>query len=308
MIGVLLVNMGYPSSQKELKHFLFKMFCDSAILPFPKLFRIFLAFIISNARYKKSWKKYELIGGSPLKESMNLINDSLSKVLGSEYTVYSAYSYSLPNIKNGLDYFYKKEIKEIKVIPMYPQSSFSTTGSIKKDIENFKKRYKDIHLTVIENYFENKNFINFWTFLINEIIKKNNFKNPILLFSAHAIPQYQIEKGDTYVHEVNKTALNIATEIGLRYKISFQSKIGKIKWIEPDTKFVLNELKNEGCNEILIVPISFINENLETLFDLDLEIIPYGKNILNIKNLCRVDIPKNHSLLIDTFKNLIIKN
>jgi len=308
MTGILLVNIGSPSSQKEMKHFLFKMFCDSAILPFPKLFRIFLAFIISNARYRKSWKKYELIGGSPLKEFMNLINDSLSKELGSEYTVFSAYSYSLPNIKNGLDYFYKIEIKKIKVIPMYPQSSFSTTGSIKKEIEKFGKRYKDIHISVVENFFENKNFIKLWVYLIKETIEKNNFKNPILLFSAHAIPQYQVEKGDTYVNEVNKTALNIATEIGLRYEISFQSKIGKVKWIEPDTKFVLNELKNEGCDEILIVPISFINENLETLFDLDIEIIPYGKNVLNIKNICRVDIPKTHSLLIDTFKNIITEN
>ena len=308
MTGILLVNMGSPSSQKEMKHFLFNMFCDSAILPFPKFFRLFLAFIISNARHKKSWKKYELIGGSPLKDSMNLINDSLSKELGTEYTVYSSYSYSSPNIKNALEYFYKKQIKDVKVIPMYPQSSFSTTGSIKNNIKRYQKSFKNINISIVNSFFGNKYFIKLWVLLINEAIEKNNLNNPILLFSTHAIPQYQVANGDTYVDEINKTALSIANEVGLKYKISFQSKIGKIKWVEPDTKFALKELKNENFNEILIIPISFINENLETLFDLDADIIPYGKEVLKIKNICRVRIPTNHFLLIDTFKNLIIEN
>lgn len=308
MIGVLLVNMGSPTSLKETKQFLFSMFCDAAILPFSTVFRVPLAFIISNARYKKSWKKYELIGGSPLKESMNFITDSLAKELGSEYVVFSVYSYSLPSIKNGVDYLCSQGITEIKVIPMYPQSSFSTTESIKKELKVLQKRNKNIQITVTDNFFGNKSFIKHWVGLTQKAIEKNNLKNPLLLFSAHSIPQYQVESGDTYVHQLTKTALDIASETGLKYNISFQSKIGNVKWIEPDTKSILKTLKDEGCDEILIIPISFINENLETLFDLDCEIIPYGKNELNIKNLCRVEIPNEQPLLIETFKNLIIEN
>lgn len=305
MTGVLLVNMGSPSSEKEMKSFLYNMFSDPAILPFSKFFRKSLAFIISNTRYKKSWKKYEMIGGSPLKESMISINESLSKELGNDYLVTSAYSYSSPNIKNGIEHLYQKEIRNIKVIPMNPQSCFSTTGSIKTDIAKCKENYKDISITMVDNFFENKDYINFWVSLIKESLLKYDLINPILLFSAHAIPYYQIEKGDTYVDEVNKTALNIANETGLKYRVSFQSKVGKVKWVEPDTKVALAELKKEGCNEVLIIPISFINENLETLYDLDVEIIPYGKNELNIKNIYRVNIPKTHALLINTFKNLM---
>ena len=277
MTGVLLVNMGSPSSEKEMKSFLFNMFSDPAILPFSKVLRKSLAFIISNTRYKKSWKKYEMIGGSPLKESMNSINNSLSKELGNDYLVTSAYSYSSPDIKSGIEYLYNKGIRNIKVIPMNPQSCFSTTGSIKTDINKCKNQFENISITMIDNFFENKNYIDFWVSLINESLQKNNLKAPVLLFSAHAIPYYQIEKGDTYVDEVNKTALNIAKETGLNYKVSFQSKVGKVKWVEPDTKDALAELKKEGCNEVLLIPISFINENLETLYDLDVEIIPYGK-------------------------------
>lgn len=305
MTGVMLVNMGSPSSEKEMKSFLYNMFSDPAILPFSKIFRKLLAFIISNTRYKKSWKKYEMIGGSPLKESMKSINESLSKELGTDFIVTSAYSYSSPNIKSGIDYLYQKGIKKIKVIPMNPQSCFSTTGSIKKDIIKCKDDFENVSITMIDDFYENINYIDFWVSLIKESLQKNSLKDPVLLFSAHAIPLYQIEKGDTYVDEIKKTAFNIANKTGLKYKVSFQSKVGKVKWVEPDTKIALAELKKDGYDEVLLIPISFINENLETLFDLDVEIIPYGKNELNIKNICRVNIPKTHSLLIDTFKNLI---
>ena len=70
---------------------------------------------------------------------------------------------------------------------------------------------------MFKNYFENKNYIAFWVLLIKETLQKNNLKDPVLLFSAHAIPYYQIEKGDTYVDEINKTALIIANETGLSF-------------------------------------------------------------------------------------------
>lgn len=308
MTGVLIVNMGSPTAEKEMKHFLFSMFCDGAILPFPKFFRIMMAFIISNLRYKKSWKKYEIIGGSPLIESVNQLARSLGKELGAEYVVNTAYSYSYPTIEQAVDDFWKKGFKKIKVIPLYPQSSFSTTGSIWKTITKLKRSHKDIQIIMNENFSANESFINYWISLINESIGKNKFKNPTLLFSAHAIPLNQIEKGDTYVQEINIAAHKIASKMGLPYKVSFQSKMGKVKWIEPDTKYSLKILKSENVDEIIIVPISFITENLETLYDLDVEIVPYGMKELKIENLCRVEIPKTHTLLINMFKNLITGN
>lgn len=308
MTGVLLVNMGSPSSQKEMKQFLFNMFSDVAILPFPAIPRNLLAFIISNIRYRSSWKKYELIGGSPLIESMSSISASLAKELGTDYQVSSAYSYSLPTIQTGIEELSGKDIKVIKVIPMFPQSSFSTTESVKRDFTKVEKKYPDIQISIMKPFSENKNFIAYWASLIQETIAKNKYKNPTLLFSAHAIPTYQVEKGDTYVDEINASANSIATKLGLPYKVSFQSKIGKVKWVEPNTKDCLKGMKDEGCDEIILIPISFVNENLETLFDQDVEIIPFGKTELNIKNICRVNIPGTHPLLIETFKNLLIES
>ena len=308
MTGVLLVNMGSPSSQKEMKHFLFHMFCDRAILPFPKIQRYLLAFMISRIRYKKSWKKYQLIGSSPLKKSMNALGNALSVELGPDYTVSSAYSYSSPTIRQVVEEFIKKGITSIKVIPMYPQSSFSTTGSVRDTLVKIEKKHPTIGISIAESFSGDKNFIAYWVGLIQDTIKKNGYDSPVLLFSAHAIPVYQVEKGDTYVEEIKASAFCIAKACGIPYEVSYQSKIGKVKWVGPDTNDCLKEMKNEGIDQVILIPVSFINENLETLYDLDTEIIPYGKNSLGFKDICRVHIPSTHPLIIETFRKLVIES
>jgi ferrochelatase len=350
--AVLLINMGSPSSQKEMKYFLQKMFRDPAIIPFPAFLRNLIAFIISNVRYKESWEKYELIGGSPLMESMNNINKLLSDELGKEYIVTVAYSYSQPGIKDGIDYLSSKGVKEIKVIPMYPHSSFSTTGSVKRDISEIKNSLRSSHLpviTVAESFYNNKHFIKFWKSAIesaitkyklitqnSELITQNPEHKTILLFSAHAIPQSHVRNGDKYVEEIKESARLIASTLNLDYKVSFQSKIGKIKWVEPDTKELLKEFSVLSSQfsvpssqisvpssqisalssqlsalssqlSVLIVPISFLNENLETLYDLEHDIIPYAKSELGIQNIFRVEIPSSHPSLIKTFSDIILR-
>lgn len=297
--------MGAPSSQKEMKSFLRAMFNDPAIIPLSETSRAFVSFIISRSRYKSSWAKYEKIGGSPLKESMDQINEALSKELGNEYLVYTAYSYVNPTIEKGIDFLIRNGITDIKVIPVYPQSSYTTTGSVKSDIKKIKNKISQyVKIEIVEEFFKNKYFILFWKSLIEESISKNKLSKPLLLFSAHAIPEYLVKKGDIYVEAVKESARLIAEATGLDYKLSFQSRIGRMKWIGPDTREVLKELSENGKQEIVIIPISFINENLETRFDLDIEMIPYGKNVLKIKNLYRTELHLVHPLLIEALKEI----
>ena len=307
MTGVLLINMGSPLSKKEMRQFLFNMFTDKAILPFPKIQRTMLAYFISTFRHPGSWKKYQQIGGSKLKESMKLINYQLATELGEGYEVTSAYSYSKPNIQQGIETLRNKGITDIKVITMYPHSAYSTTESVKTDLSGVQKIYSDLKITELGTFCENESFINYWVDNIQKTIDKYGYKNPTLLFSAHAIPQYNVDAGDTYVDEINASAKLIAEKLGKPYRVAFQSKIGRVKWVDPDTKDCLKVMKAENINEIMLVPISFVNENLETAYDQGIEIIPYGKNELEIKNICRVEIPASHPLLIATFKQILTK-
>ena len=304
MTGILLINMGSPSSQKEMKEFLFNMLSDKAIIPFPTLPRKLLAFMISNIRHRSSWEKYELIGGSPLKASMTAINKDLSAQLGENYLVYTAYSYSKPSIKNAADYFSQKGIRDIKVLTMYPHTSITTTGSIETDIEKVKKSHPELKFSIYGAYALHKKYLEYCLSLIVETAAKNHFTHPTLVFSAHAIPSYLLEKGDTYVEELKEAAAEMAKQMKAPYRLAFQSKIGRVEWVGPDTKDLLRELKQEGSEQIIMVPISFINENLETLYDLDVEIIPYAKE-LGIKEICRVQLPPTHPYLIDSFKQII---
>ncbi|MFA6923290.1 MAG: ferrochelatase [Bacteroidales bacterium] len=308
MKGILLVNMGSPSSQIEMRKFLYNMFSDFAIIPLPEFTRKTVAFIISRTRFKKSWQKYEKIGGSPMKNSSKIIEENLQNELGEKFLVYTCSSYLSPNIKEGIEYLKNIGATEIKVIPMYPHSSFSTTESIKTEIKKNKNLYENISVKITGEFYKNKYFILFWKNLIEETIKKNNLNKPILLFSAHSIPKYQVMFGDTYVLEIEESSRFIADSTGLEYKVSYQSKMGKMKWAEPDTKSVLAELAKKKHEDIIIVPISFISENLETLYDLDFDIIPYAKNELKIKNIYRVKIPNSHPLLVQTLKDIIISN
>ncbi len=305
MKGVLLINMGSPSSQQEMKYFLQNMFKDPAIIPAPRMIRNLLSCLISNTRYKNSWAKYELIGGSPLKASMDYICASLAQELGNAYDVFAASSYTLPNIKNGLEYFEQKGIQDILVLNMYPQSAFSTTGSVNSEIQWLKPKFPKLNIRVIKPFYHHQGFIKWWGILIEESLQKHAFKNPLLVFSAHAIPQQNVSKGDTYVDQIQASAASIANALGLEYKLSFQSKIGKVKWVGPDTKELLKELSPLNRN-MLLIPISFINENLETLYDLDKDIIPYAKKELHIQHIERAHLGLAKTELINVFKDLIL--
>jgi len=307
MTGILLINMGSPTCRCDMKVFLNNMFNDKAILPMPSVPRKLVAKIISTSRYKGSWEKYKLIGGSPLMKSMNEIKDALAAEIGSDYLINNAYSYSTPSVAQAVQLQYNQGIRNIIAIPVYPQFSISTTGSVITDLENANKQFKDLKIKIAGSFYNEPNYIEYWTQQIQKTIAEKQLSKPHLLFSGHAIPEYLIQKGDTYVQEISESAKLISESLGLTHDISFQSKIGRVKWVGPDTKDKLKDLSEKKVSEILIIPISFINENLETLYDLDIEIVPYGRNELGIKNLHRSNIPLNIKTLVETFKTAIQK-
>ncbi len=291
MKGVLLVDMGGANSPKELKLFLSRMFKDPCILPFGKLERTALSFIISNTRYRKSWKKYALIGGSPIIDATRKTSVALQEKLGENYKVRYAFSYSDPLIKEGIISFTDEGINDITVIPLYPQSSLSTSKSVENDIKDLKFNSLTLNIHMINEFYQNELFIKFWTELILNHIKENKLANPYLLFSAHSIPMSLVEKGDSYPKAITESSKLIADNAGFEFEFAFQSRM-KGKWVGPDTKDSLTKLaKQKQGSDLILIPISFVNENLETLYDLDHDIIPFAKNELGIRNISRLNLP-----------------
>ena len=304
MTGVLLVNMGGPSSLKEMKTFLSKMFKDPCILPFNNTGRSLLSFIISNVRYKKSWKKYELIGGTPIISATYKTVTSLQDKLGDKYNVKMAFSYSSPLIEESLMAFKKEGINDITVIPLYPQSSYSTTSSVKADIEKVTSQDVSFKIKFVNEFFDHEGFIGFWSEVIAEHFIAHKCQKPLLLFSAHSIPKALADKGDTYPLAIEESSRLIAQNMGLEFDLAYQSGMSNGEWLKPDVKVRLKALAEAGKKEIIIVPISFVNENLETLYDIDRIIIPYAKNELGIEAVSRVNIPVANHLFIQLLADL----
>jgi len=293
--------MGAPDSLSDMKTFLQRMFRDPNIIPLKKPLRYLVAWIISTARHKKSWEKYQLIGGSPLKKSCNEIASELQKNSNTETFV--AYSYSNPSIIDILETMNIKGITEITVLPMYPQCSFSTTRSVLQDIERVLP--KSISYTFIKEYYTEPLFIQFWVKQIQKTIDRTGVKTPTLVFSAHSVPQYHIDQGDTYEKAIHESGKLIAEAMNLPYHVSFQSKIGRMKWVEPATITILKNLSFDGVEEILIIPISFLTENLETLYDINTEIIPQFKSAF--KTIEKVAITELSTDLVPLFQDIISK-
>jgi ferrochelatase len=190
---------------------------------------------------------------------------------------------------------------------MYPQASISSTSSAENDVNEVIANNMDIKVKFVKEFYYLDAFVNYWSNLIAINIKKNYYTHPFLLFSAHSIPHYFADKGDTYPKAIEESALNIANITGLEFKCAYQSRMSG-KWIGPDTKESLKLLAESGKGEIVIIPISFVNENLETLYDLDHDILPFAKNKLNIQNISRVKIPVADTQFINLLSEIVTLN
>lgn len=297
MTTVILANLGSAGSLAEMKLFLKRMFLDKAIIAAPYPVRKMLSLLISNTRYKKSWEKYKLIGGSPLFSAMDSICADLQTALGKDYQVLAAYSYSEPQLSTCIKQLKAEGENNIIVLPLYPQASISTTGSIENEVKN-------LGVKLCGDFYIDPFFVDYWADLISVDLQKNAIPQAHLVFSAHSIPDNYVARGDKYVEKVFASAKAIAAKLGLTHSVCFQSRIGKLKWVEPDTKELLTELGNSH-KQLMLVPIAFVNENLETLYDLDIEILPEMRKLYPQTQFVRTQIPASHPLLINCLKEKI---
>ena len=300
---ILLANMGAPNSLSEMRTFLKSMFMDKSILYAPKFVRVIVSSLISTLRYRSSWQKYVLIGGSPLQASMQHMAADLQSLLGDNYKVESVYAYSAPFIEPKLIELAQKTVDEICVISMYPQASYSTTGSVQMSIDKVKAIYPNLNVRFVEDYFAHPLFVEYWSDLIVKAAANACFEQPHVVFSAHAIPQSFVQRGDQYCQKLETSTALIAQQTGFKCSLCYQSKIGPIAWTRPYTEDFLRTLPaNEA---VLLAPLAFVNENLETAYDQDYDIVPFAKSKLGMTKIARVVLPSSHEILIRMFKQFV---
>ena len=311
--AIILFNLGGPDKLENVEPFLFNLFNDPAILDLPTFLRYPLAKLISNRRAPVAKKIYaELGGSSPILKLTREQSDALEIKLNQtqkedEYKCFIIMRCWNPRAKDVIKDVQLYGPDEVVLMPLYPQYSAATSGSSIKEWKDVcKKNTYHVKTSTICCYPTDQNFINAHT---KEIIKKiKDLKNFKLIFSAHGLPEKNIKKGDPYQWQVEQSVKKIVENLddeNLDWILSYQSRVGPLKWIGPSTEDIIVENSKIG-KHIVLVPIAFVSEHSETLVELDIEYKEIA-DANGCKNYTRVPALGINEDFIKAMSELIIK-
>ncbi|MDV3103885.1 ferrochelatase [Thermococcus waiotapuensis] len=256
---VLFTYMGAPTGPDEVEDFLFRFLYDVRHhigLDVPGAKEIIRGMAKARARHVRG--HYGAIGGkSPLVEHIEEIAKAVSERTGHEIRLGMCYSRPL---LEELDWDFDL------AFPLYHVYSGSTTERCLIKIRELfgEKPY-------VKEWWNNEKFIRWIRKNIEKGLQESGFENPYVILSVHSLPRKVVEKGDPYERTHRKLAERVMDVFDLPWEIAFQSKFGRGKWLGPGVPEVLSRLKSEGVKEVLVYPLSFIVENVETLYELDVE-------------------------------------
>ncbi|KAF8818348.1 ferrochelatase [Rickettsia endosymbiont of Cardiosporidium cionae] len=316
-IAIVLLNLGGPDKLSSVRPFLFNLFNDKFIIRLPKILRYIVAFIISTSRYKSSKINYSMIGGkSTLLEETTIQKQYIEKyliennLLDFDFKIFISMRYWYPTSQQVVTNIKSYDPKEIILLPLYPQFSTTTTQSSILDFKHSlaKEKLFNIPIKSVCCYYNDDDFISAHINLIKQsILKISNNKSYKIIFSAHSLPLSTVKSGDPYQWQIEQTVEEIVKRLKinkLKFKIAYQSKIGPIEWLSPSTEDEIINTNKSGEN-IILVPISFVSEHIETLVELDIEYKLLVKN----SDLLYIRVPtlRIDKYFIKSLANLIKK-
>jgi len=272
--AVLLLNLGGPERLDDVEPFLYNLFSDRQIIRLgPPFMQKFIARRIARKRAPASRANYAKIGGgSPIltitqKQARSL---EISLRPHGDYRVRPCMRYWPPFAADVLDDLVLRNTERIIALPLYPHYSIATTGSSLSDLERALQRCRpQPRLQVIRSWPDQPLYIDCLVQRIREKIQRMG-EDTVVVYSAHSLPRDFIEQGDPYVEELEKTIAAIERQTGIRGQLCYQSRSGPVRWLEPSTPDMLKELADRGAKKILMVPISFVSDHIETLYEIDM--------------------------------------
>lgn len=282
-LGVVLLQLGGPESLDGIQPFLERMFRDPELfrLPLPVRLQGWLASRVSRWRSKTVRPLYTAIGGkSPIgditRRQADLVERELQREL--ECKVFVAMRYSEPSADDAIRAVREAGCERVLLVPLFPQYSFATTRSSFLDWDRrCRANGFQARTDRIEHYFH-------WIFYLRALAERINEgldRFPVgsrvhLVYSAHGVPQSFIKRGDPYEGQIRHTAdwafqlVRDSSRI-VSVAVCFQSRIGPQRWLGPSLTSTLKRLGREGAEAVLVVPISFVSDHLETLSEIDIE-------------------------------------
>ncbi len=277
-IAVVLFNLGGPDSLAAVKPFLFNLFNDPAIIGAPTPIRYLLAKLISSRREKKAQGIYAQMGGrSPILPQTQAQADALQRTLNDggadEWRCFIAMRYWNPRAEQALRDVIQWSPDRVVLLPLYPQFSTTTTGSSLREWLELADNARFTPKTTAVCCYSNEDG---WITALETLTRKAMAEagaNPLVLFSAHGLPQKIVDGGDPYQHHVERTVRalkNRLRDLSFDSQICYQSRVGPLKWIGPSTEHCIVEGAKEK-RSLVVVPVAFVSEHSETRVELDIE-------------------------------------
>lgn len=322
-VGVLLLNLGGPEKLEDVYSFLYNLFSDPDLirLPFPFLQKP-IASLIAVTRAPISQENYKLIGGSsPLRQITEEQAESIENVLqrrGFPAKVYVGMRYWHPYTEEAIAQIKQDGITKLIILPLYPQFSISTSGSSFKLIDQIwsaDPQLQQIERIAIRSWYDRPGYINAMAETIEAKIRAFAEPDKVhIFFSAHGVPKkYVTEYNDPYQVEIENCVDLIVVALRRNYQrynahtLAYQSRVGPVEWLKPYTEEAIAQLAKRGIKDMLVVPISFISEHIETLQEIDMEYREVAESV-GIHHFERVPALNSHPLFINDLAELVMEN
>ncbi|MEH2212994.1 ferrochelatase [Nostoc sp.] len=316
-VGVLLLNLGGPDKLEDVGPFLYNLFSDPEIIRLPfRWLQKPLAWFIATRRTRTSQENYKQIGGgSPLRRITEAQGEALKEqlgFLGQEVNIYVGMRYWHPYTEEAIAQITQDKVEHLVILPLYPQFSISTSGSSFRLLDKLWQedpKLQPIDYTVIPSWYKQPGYLQAMAELIAQELEQ--YANPDevhIFFSAHGVPKSYVEEaGDPYQVEIEECTALIMQTLNRPnvHTLAYQSRVGPVEWLQPYTEDALKELGAEGVKDLVVVPISFVSEHIETLQEIDIEYREVAEEA-GIHNFRRVPAPNTHPVFINALAELVI--
>jgi ferrochelatase len=277
--GVVLTNLGGPDAPEAIEPFLYELFSDPVILSIrPGILRRFVARRISARRAPRVAKDYARIGGaSPLRartdEQARALAAALEARAPGRFATAVAMRYGRPRAAEAVGSLLARGCAGFLHLPLYPQESRATTGSSSAELRRvLAERARGAPFAEVRSWHLHPGYVAALSRTVNEGLARLRAQGggePHVLFSAHGLPERFRRAGDPYVGQIEDTYAAVASRLSEPSSLAYQSRVGPVRWVGPATDETIERLAREGVRALLVVPLGFVSDHFETLFEID---------------------------------------
>jgi ferrochelatase len=280
-LGLIVLNLGGPDSPEDVEPFLRRLFGDPDViqLGWARPFQGLLARMIAKRRAPLSRDAYAQIGGrSPIRAESTAQAEAVAAVLaagGVATAPVIAMAAWHPLADEAVDALAARGVRRAVALPLYPHESRTTTGSSLNQLEEARAKRGGLEIAAIRRYPDAAGYLDAVVARIREAeatLPAALRGNVPVLFSAHGLPEAYIRRGDPYLDDIRTTVNAITRRLGLeaRARLCFQSRVGPQRWLGPTTEAALDAVAAQGARGVVVVPIAFTGEHIETLQEIDI--------------------------------------